>query len=440
MPPRIAESLRQRIHRRDAAVAVLGLGYVGLPLAVALAKERFRVLGLERDPERLRALREGRSYVSDVPSVEIKSLKTFGRFQVTSDPARLRDVEVVIICVPTPLLTPRRPDLSYLRTAIRTVAAHLDRPALVILESTTYPGTTDGLMLREFEAAGRRLNRDVFLAFSPERIDPGNPRFSIRNIPKLVGGLTAESTALAALVYRRVTTRVIPVSSSRVAEMAKLLENTYRSVNIALANEFALLCHAMQVDVWEVIRAAGTKPFGFMPFYPGPGVGGHCIPSDPIYLTWRARARDVRHELLIESAAAVNARMPLHVVGRVGRLLKARRRALRGARVLVLGIAYKRDVADVRDSPALVILHALRARGARVQYHDPLIPSVRVGGEPYRSMALTPALLRRQDCVIIVTDHTAVNYRVVGAKARVVFDTRDVMRRYGRVRATVERL
>ncbi len=222
--------------------------------------------------------------------------------------------------------------------------------------------------------------------------------------------------------------------------MAKLLENTYRSVNIALANEFALLCHAMQVDVWEVVRAASTKPFGFMPFYPGPGVGGHCIPSDPIYLTWRARARDVRHELLIESAAAVNARMPLHVVGRVGRMLKHRRRALKGARLLVLGIAYKRDVADVRDSPALVILQTLQARGARVQYHDPFIPSVRIRGRLHRSKALTPALLRGQDCVIIVTDHTTVNYRAVGERAPAIFDTRDVMRRYGRVRAAVERL
>ncbi|OGX37516.1 MAG: hypothetical protein A3C53_04600, partial [Omnitrophica WOR_2 bacterium RIFCSPHIGHO2_02_FULL_68_15] len=421
-------------------VAVVGMGYVGLPLAVALAGDGFRVTGFERAPDRLRALRQGRSYLLDVRSADLKTLLASKTLRITHEARQLRDSDVVIICVPTPLLTPQKPDLSFLKSAIESVARHITQPALVVLESTTYPGTTDTLMRSIFERAGHVLDQGIFLAFSPERIDPGNPKFSVRNIPKLVGGMTAKSTALAAALYRRVVKRVVPVSSSRVAEMAKLLENTYRSVNIALANEFALLCHYMDVDVWEVIRAAGTKPFGFTPFYPGPGVGGHCIPSDPIYLTWRIRARDITHELLIESAAAVNAKMPRHVVSRVAQLLKRRGSRLRNARVLVLGVAYKRDVADVRDSPALVILKEFRKRGARIQYHDPLVPVVRLDGATHRSAALRPSLLAQSDCVVIVTDHRDVNYPLVGRHAPLIFDARNVMARYPGVRAAVERL
>jgi len=437
--PSAFERLQRRIRRREARVAILGLGYVGLPLAVTLAEAGFHVLGLDRDPKRRATLRAGRSYIPDVPSRTVKGLLGQRQLRVADRPAALGPADVVIICVPTPLSKTREPDLTDLLEAVSTVARHLHPPALVILESTTYPGTTDEVVRRFFEEAGRRLDHDVFLAFSPERIDPGNLRFGLRAIPKLVGGVTPKATRLAECLYRQALDQVVPVSSSRVAEMAKLLENTFRIINIALANEFALLCHALGVDVWEVIEAASTKPFGFMPFYPGPGIGGHCIPSDPLYLSWRARAEGVEARL-IDLAAQINNRMPHHVVERVGDLLNARGTAMKGARILVIGAAYKRDVNDTRESPALAILHLLAQRGARVAYHDPFVPLVQLNGTAWRSTPLTPEAVKAKDCVVIATDHSGVGYRLLGRHATFIFDTRNAMRAVEPAQATVVRL
>lgn len=432
--PSAPERLQRQIRRRETPVVVLGLGYVGLPLAVAFAQARFQVVGFDRDRARVRALQRGRSYVPDVLSRDVAALIRQGRFRPTDQPACLRQARVVLICVPTPLGRPKQPNLSFLRSAITMVATSLkasaDRPALVVLESTTYPGTTDEFMQGVFRQHGHQPDLDVFLAFSPERIDPSNPRFPVRAIPKLVGGTTPAATRVATAFYRQAMRRVVPVSSSRVAETAKLLENSFRSINIALANEFALLCHRMQVDVWEVIRAASTKPFGFMPFYPGPGVGGHCIPSDPIYLTWRfGELGGVRKRLLIETAADINARMPKHVVNRIQKCLtKHRGRGLRGAAILLLGVAYKPNVNDTRDAPALQMFQQLRRAGARVTYHDPHVPVLSLAGRPQRSVPLTRTRLTQADCVVIVTNHRRMDYRAVGRHARMVFDTRNVMR------------
>ncbi len=424
--PSTVDRLQRRIRRRELRVAILGLGYVGLPLAVAFAEAGFSVMGLDRDLGRVRALQAGRSYVPDISAEAVRALVARRRLQVTSQLDRLRQAEAILVCVPTPLLKTREPDLSHVLEATRTVARHLTPPALVILESTTYPGTTDGVVRAELEAAGHRLDRDLFLAFSPERIDPSNARFSIRNIPKLVGGVTPRATRLATQLYGQALDRVVPLSSSRVAETAKLLENTFRIINIGLANEFALLCHAMKINVWEVIEAASTKPFGFMPIYPGPGIGGHCIPSDPIYLSWRARLDGVEARL-INLAAQINTQMPHHVVDRVGELLNRQGAAIKGSRLLVLGVSYKRDVNDTRDSPAFEIMQVLAQRGAHVEYHDPWVPVIKLQGRQHRSRPLTPARLRAADCVVITTDHSNVNYRLVGRYARAVFDARNVM-------------
>ena len=424
--PGAFERLQLRISRRDAWVVVIGLGYVGLPMAVALAESRFHVVGLDQNLQRLKTLRTGKTYVPDVPAVRIRKLMAAKRFRVTSHPACIQQADVVVICVPTPMLKTREPDLSYVLSAVRTVAKHLRQATLVILESTTYPGTTDGVVRQELEAAGHRLDQDVFLAFSPERIDPGNRQFAMTDIPKLVGGVTPKATQLADSFYSQRLTRVIPVASSRVAETAKLLENTFRIINIGLANEFALLCHAIDVDVWEVIKAASTKPFGFMPFYPGPGIGGHCIPSDPIYLSWRARAAGFEARM-IDLAAHINTRMPAYVIERVADVLNDRKRSLKGSRILVLGVAYKRDINDTRDSPALEIVEGLHRKGARVSYHDPYVPSIRTDSRRWTSQGLREPFLKTVDCAVITTDHTTVNYPLIAKHVPVIFDTRNVM-------------
>lgn len=433
------EPLAERIRRREATVAVVGLGYVGLPLAVAFSEGGFPVIGLDRDRRRVRALTTGHSYVSDLPAGTIKVFAGRKTTTITDQAAALRRADAIIVCVPTPLLKTGEPDLSYVLGASKMVAGHLKSPALVVLESTTYPGTTDGVVRAALESAGHTLDHQLFLAFSPERVDPGNPRFATRNIPKLVGGVTPSATRLAAALYRQILDEVVPVSSSRVAETAKLLENTFRLVNIGLANEFALLCRALDINVWEVIEAASTKPFGFMPFHPGPGIGGHCIPSDPMYLSWRARAAGAEARL-IDLAARINTSMPHYVVERVTDALNTRGRAVKGAKVLVLGAAYKRNTNDTRESPALEIMDRLKRRGAVVSYHDPLVPLIRLNRVAQRSRPLTPAALRGSDCVVIATDHQQVDYRLVGRHAPFILDTRNVMRGAGQVKAAVEPL
>jgi len=424
IPP--SQTLEQRLEKRTARLAVIGLGYVGLPLAVELAQAGFEVHGIDIDARRVRQLNRGRSYIQDVPTSDVAELVRKKRFVATTDFSVLRRCDTVNICVPTPLSKQRDPDVSYIVAAATEVARHLHVGQLVILESTTYPGTTDELVLPMLAESGLQVGRDFFLAFSPERVDPGNPQFTTRNIPKVVGGVTETCTRMAVRLYRQRLDHVVPVSSTQVAEMVKLLENTFRSVNIALVNELALMCARLKIDVWEVIRAAATKPFGFMPFYPGPGLGGHCIPIDPFYLSWKARASGFEARF-IELAGHVNGHMPDHVVELVGEGLNRLGRSMRGSRVLVLGVAYKADIDDVRESPSLDIMEKLRERGVRIDYHDPHVPSIQFAGDVLRSVPLTAAQLRRHDCVVIATAHRDVDYAAVLRGSKSVVDTRNAL-------------
>ncbi len=416
--------LAARIEKRRARVGVIGLGYVGLPLAVEFAKAGFRVTGIDLDPARLAGVNRARSYIQDVASTELRALRRAGRLSATSSFDALGRQDAIIICVPTPLRKTREPDMSYILSATDQIARHVRRGQLIVLESTTYPGTTDEVVLPALEARGLTVGRDFCLAFSPERIDPGNPTFTTRTIPKVIGGITPRCTKLAAALYGTAIQRTVPVSSSKVAEMVKLLENTFRAVNIGLVNEIALICDRLGIDVWEVIDAAKTKPFGFMAFYPGPGIGGHCIPSDPMYLAWKVRVHGFEARF-IELATQINGSMPEHVVDKVSQVLNSRGKPMKGARILQLGLAYKRDVGDTRDSPAFDIARLLELRGARVRYHDPFVPSAELNGLRRRSVPLTAATLRRSDCVVLVTNHTSVDYDAVLRHAPAIVDTRN---------------
>jgi UDP-N-acetyl-D-glucosamine dehydrogenase len=421
-----AQILEQRLENRTARLAVIGLGYVGLPLAVELAQAGFQVHGIDIDEKRVRQLNQGRSYIQDVPTADVAALVRQKRLSATADFSVLKKCDTVNICVPTPLSKQRDPDVSYIVSAATEVARHLHRGQLVILESTTYPGTTDELVLPMLAESGLRVGHDFFLAFSPERVDPGNDKFTTRNIPKVVGGVTAACTKAAVKLYRQRLENVVPVSSTQVAEMVKLLENTFRSVNIGLVNEMALMCSRLKIDVWEVIRAAATKPFGFMPFYPGPGLGGHCIPIDPFYLSWKARASGFEARF-IELAGYVNGHMPDHVVDLVGEALNRRGRSFRGSRVLVVGVAYKSDIDDVRESPSLDIMEKLRERGTRIEYTDPFVPSIQFAGGTMKSVPFTPAQIRRFDCVVIATAHKAFDYSMLLRSSKIVVDTRNAL-------------
>jgi UDP-N-acetyl-D-glucosamine dehydrogenase len=425
--PSAAAGLLGRIERRSARLGVIGLGYVGLPLAVEFGKAGFHVIGVDVDRARITKLRQGRSYVQDVPSADIRELVRSGRLEATWDFDALRRADTVNICVPTPLSKQRDPDVSYIVAATREVARTLHRGQLIVLESTTYPGTTEELVLPLLEERGMKVGRDFFLAFSPERVDPGNPQYTTRNIPKVVGGVTPACTELACRLYRQRLERVIPVSSTRVAEMVKLLENTFRSVNIGLVNEMALMSSRLGIDVWEVIEAAATKPFGFMPFFPGPGLGGHCIPIDPLYLSWKARASGFEARM-IELAGQINAHMPDHVCDLVAESLNRAGKAVRSARVLVLGVASKANIDDTRESPSLDIMTTLERRGAKVEYSDPHVPRLRFGGRALASVPLTPQRLRRFDCVVIATAHRNIPWADVVRNAKGIVDTRNVLK------------
>jgi UDP-N-acetyl-D-glucosamine dehydrogenase len=422
-----AEVLSRRIESRTATLGVIGLGYVGLPLAVELAQAGFHVQGVDLDEARVQKLSRGISYIQDVPTGDVKALIRSGHLAATTDFSVLKRCDAVNICVPTPLSKMRDPDVSYIVSATEQVRKHLHRGMLVLLESTTYPGTTTELILPELEKSGMTVGRDFFLAFSPERVDPGNPTWGTRNIPKVVGGVTPTCTRLAVQLYRQRLENVVPVSSPQVAEMVKLLENTFRSVNIGLVNELALMSRRLGIDVWEVIEAAATKPFGFMPFYPGPGLGGHCIPIDPFYLSWKARASGFEARF-IELAGHVNGHMPEHVVDLVAESLNQRGRAVRGSRVLVLGVAYKSDIDDVRESPSLDIMKTLEDRGAKVEYTDPYVPTLEFFGRRMRSVKLNATTLKRFDCVVIATAHKAIPYSLVLRHAKGVVDTRNALR------------
>jgi UDP-N-acetyl-D-glucosamine dehydrogenase len=418
-----ADTLRSRLAGRPV-VGVVGLGYVGLPLAAAFGESGASVIGIDLDRRRIERIMAGESFVEDVPSETVGTLVGAGRLTASDDFKRLRDADAIVICVPTPLGKSREPDISFIVSAADSVAKVIRRGQLVVLESTTYPGTTHEVLLPRFEAQGLEAGTDFFLAFSPERIDPGNRQFTLRQIPKVVGGLSVTCRELAALLYGRVSQQVVPVSSPEAAEMVKLYENTFRSVNIALVNEFAIMCRKLGVDVWEVIRAAATKPFGFMPFYPGPGLGGHCLPSDPYYLSWKVRLEGYEPRF-ITFADEINRHMPQYVVSLIVDALNERERALKGSNLLVLGVAYKANVADTRDSPALEIIDILRTKGARVEYHDPHVPAIVVNSGQLRSVDWSRADLAHRDAVLITTAHAGYDWAAIVREAPLVVDARN---------------
>jgi UDP-N-acetyl-D-glucosamine dehydrogenase len=418
-----AEALRSRLQNRCARVGVLGLGYVGLPLAVEFARAGFHVVGIDVQKSKVEQLNAGKSYIKDVPDDLLQSVVQSGHLRATQDYSVIRELDTVDICVPTPLRKTKDPDMSYVVAATDAIAAHMHRGLLVMLESTTYPGTTEELLLPKLQQSGLTVGKDFFLCFSPERVDPGNPSYQTANIPKVVGGVTAPCTKLGALFYSQALQTVVPVSSPRVAEMVKLLENTFRMINIGLVNELAMMCDRMNINVWEIIDAAATKPFGFMPFYPGPGLGGHCIPIDPYYLSWKSKEAGIEARF-IELAGYINGRMPEFVVEKVQNALNDHAKAVRGSHVHIQGVAYKRDIDDVRESPALDIILLLQKRGARITYSDPYVPSLQISGETLSSAdPLTCAEMA--DCVVIVTDHRNVDYEALVNRSKLVVDTRN---------------
>lgn len=406
------------------AIGIVGLGYVGLPLAAEFCRAGFQVIGVDTDQARLSMLREGHSYIDDVPSAEIRHFATSGSLQPTSDFSQLKVADAISICVPTPLRKTRDPDVSYVVEAAGNVSSVLQSGQTIILESTVYPGATNDVVAPILEKSGLRAGEDFFLAFSPERIDPGNSGHHFRSIPKIVGGINDASTQRALEIYQAVFETLVPVASCEEAEMAKLLENTFRAVNIGLANEMAMLAHHMGINIWKVIEAAATKPFGFMPFYPGPGWGGHCIPVDPVYLSWRVKM-DGMEAGFIDHAVQINNQMAVYVVNRVTDLLNQQEKPVRGSRLLLLGVAYKHNIADVRESPALPILALLEHKGAQVSYHDPYVPHLVHDGVAWESQPLSAELLASQDCVVITTDHSCFDYGFIADHCRLLFDTRN---------------
>ena len=426
-----AESLLQRIQARTARTGVVGLGYVGLPLAVELAKAGYRTTGIDLDERKVQAIAQGRSYIPDVRTSDVLALQRAGQLDATADFSVVKELDTINICVPTPLRKTKDPDMSYIVSAVEAIARHLHPGMLIILESTTYPGTTDEVVQPLLETTGLKAGVDFFLAFSPERVDPGNPTFQTHNVPKVVGGVTPACSRLAGALYGSAIESIVPVSSTRVAEMVKLLENTFRAVNIGLVNELALMCDRMNIDVWEVVEAAKTKPFGFMAFYPGPGLGGHCIPIDPFYLSWKAKQSGFDPRF-IELAGHINGGMPHYVVEKIADALNTRRKAVNGANILVAGVAYKRDIDDMRESPALDIMGLLHSKGARVSYADPYVPEVHgrewAGGFDIRAVDLTRGSIAQYDCVVIATEHKAFDYEAIVAEAELIVDTRNAIK------------
>jgi UDP-N-acetyl-D-glucosamine dehydrogenase len=427
------QALLDRIESREARIGVVGLGYVGLPLAVAFAEAGFRVTGVDVDPRKVSSLNEGSSYIADVPDGQLRPLIESGHLRAAADYASLAEMEAISICVPTPLRNTRDPDISYIMDAADNISRFGGSGKLIVLESTTYPGTTDEIILPRLVGNGDVVGQDVFLAFSPERIDPGRQDYTIYSTPKVIGGVTPDCLEVAVALYGTVVREVVPVSSTATAEMVKLLENMFRAVNIGLVNETALMCDKLGLDVWEVVEAAATKPYGFMPFYPGPGLGGHCIPIDPLYLSWKLRTLNYTARF-IELAAEVNSHMPDYVVGKVARALNEECRAVKGSRVLILGVAYKPDVSDLRESPALDIIHLLQEQGAEVSYHDPHVPTLAHEGLDLASIPLSDQALRAADCVVVVTHHRDFDWDRIAERAGLIVDTRHAIRSPGRPR------
>lgn len=439
MESTLKELLLEKIRTRTARVGVVGLGYVGLPLAVEFAKGGFCVTGIDVSPGRVEAVNAGHSYIGDVPSEELKPLVDAGRLRAAESYDVVESLDTVSICVPTPLNKSRDPDVSFILQAADEVARHGHAGQLFVLESTTYPGTTEEVIAPRLLSNGWRIGEDVFLAFSPERVDPGNRTYTIHNTPKVIGGMTPACLEAAGALYGSIIERVVPVRSPAAAEMTKLLENTFRAVNIALVNEIAIMCDKLGVDVWEVIDAAATKPFGFMRFLPGPGLGGHCIPIDPHYLAWKLRTLNYTARF-IELAGEVNSSMPAYVVDKITAALNDEAKPVRGSTLLILGVAYKKDVSDVRESPALDILRLLAERGAHLLYNDPHVPALSLAGETWASAPLTAEALEQADCVVVVADHSIYDWEFVAAHAPLIVDTRNALRNVSHPRARIVKL
>lgn len=407
----------------------MGLGYVGLPLAMAFAENGFQVLGIDTDQAKVAKLMRGLSYIMDVPSEKLRGVVQSHQFRASTDYGALSSLDVMILCVPTPLNKTKKPDISFIVSAVKEIAPRLRRDQLLVLESTTYPGTTEEVILPLLEKSGLKVEQDFYLAFSPERIDPGNKQFNTVSIPKVVGGVGPASLLATRELYRAVIEKIVEVSCTKTAEMVKLLENTFRSVNIGLINEITMMSHRLGIDIWEVIEAAKTKPFGFMPFYPGPGLGGHCLPIDPLYLSWKSRLHGYEAKM-IELASSINEAMPEYVVERITDLLNQRGIPLKGSSILVAGVAYKRNVEDLRESPALVVIEQLLLRGSKVSYTDPHVPSLKLGRTVFHSRKLSSGFLKKQQCVVILTDHDAFDYSLIVKHSKVILDTRNALRKF----------
>jgi UDP-N-acetyl-D-glucosamine dehydrogenase len=432
----VSSKLEAKLRERTAKVVIVGLGYVGLPLAVEVARAGLQVTGLEISERKVDLVTAGHSDIDDIADETLAPLVNSGKLSASLDPAVIKHADCVAICVPTPLSKTKDPDVSFILSAVEGVEKYLHKDMLVVLESTTYPGTTEELIRPKLEASGMKVGIDFYLAFSPERVDPGNPKWGTKNTPRIVGGTTPACTRMAEAFYRLFLDNVVPVSSTQAAEMVKLLENTFRSVNIGLVNEVALMCDRLNLDVWEIIEAAATKPFGFMPFYPGPGLGGHCIPIDPHYLSWKLKSLNY-YARFIELAGDINSHMPEYVVDRIARALNEDSKSIKGANIIVLGVAYKRDISDVRESPSLDVIRLLQVRGAKVTYADPHVPSIRMDDTVMHTTALSDKLLKSADSVVILTDHTAFDYKHICATAPMVMDcrnaTKNVPKGVGRV-------
>lgn len=412
--------LEKKIVQHKAKIGIIGLGYVGLPLAMEFSKAGFDVTGIEIDKDKVKMINQGKCYIRDVKQSELKDLVKNNRLRATIDFSVLKEMDAVSICVPTPLRKTRDPDISYIISAVEKVAKYLRPGQLVILESTTYPGTTREVILPRLEARNLRVGRDFFLAFSPERVDPGNKIYTIRNTPKIVSGITKKCISIAVTLYEQIIDEVVPVSTTESAEMVKLLENTFRIVNVGLVNEIALICDRLKLDTWEVIDAAATKPFGFMPFYPGPGLGGHCVPIDPHYLSWKLKTLNF-YARFIELAGEINSKMPEFLVSKIDAALNEREKSIKGSKILILGVAYKSNVSDIRESPALDVMRLLKERGGKVVYNDPYVPQV----EGLKSIPLTGSSLRNADCVVITTAHSDYDYKQIVENARLIIDSRN---------------
>lgn len=418
------KELKNKIVNKTARVSVIGLGYVGLPLAIEIAKAGFSVMGLDVDKEKVEKINSKNSYIPDVTKETLNGLVSQRKLIATSDYKILKEIDIVSICVPTPLRKTREPDISHIIDAVSEVSQYLHQGQLIILESTTFPGTTKDIVLPELEKKSLKVSKDFFLVFSPERVDPANKKYTIRNTPKVVGGITAQCTEIAKFFYEQIVEKVILVASTEEAEMTKLLENVFRNVNIALANELALMCDRLGIDIWNVIEAARTKPFGFMPFYPGPGLGGHCIPVDPVYLSWKAKTYGF-YSKFIEFAEEVNKNMPNYVVRKITDALNIHKKSINGSRILLLGVAYKENVGDVRESPALDIIEILYRQGAEVIYNDPYVPQIKIGERKWESLSLNENLLSQADCIVITTAHANYDYKWIVENAKLIIDTRN---------------